>query len=532
MFIDGNLATDIPETAYDVLVIGGGPAGITLTHELRGRGLRIALLESGGLDFSSDVQLLNDGVVEGNKEFDLLAGRLRFFGGTSNHWGGHCTPLDPVDFDRAPASGLTGWPITRRDLELFYERAHDYCDLGTYRYDYRAFMRPSRNDLLMPDNPDLQTAILRQSPPTKFGEKYAAILGDSEDVHVWLNTNAVSLDIAADGDVRSVRTRTLGGPERSFTTRVVVLACGTVEATRLLLYSNALSGARFGNASDLLGRCYMDHPSGGAAFLYFSEPVREKLYWADIKEHTDNGIPLHFVLRPTDEFLLRTGLPNSHYFLIPFKTDDSDRQRRAEASSSLRSLKRIKKWVSGGGPDEFQLSRHYCNFITKADSFLAEQAIKLAGGDTVEQVLLKYESEQLPTRSNYVALGPDRDALGVPRPVVRWAPTQDDIDAVIETATRVGRFVGEVGLGRLQLEDHSDHPYWGMTTAWHQLGTMRMATTENFGVVDTDCRVFGTSALYVASGAVMPTIGRANPTLTIVALSIRLADHLAERLLA
>jgi choline dehydrogenase-like flavoprotein len=102
--------------------------------------------------------------------------------------------------------------------------------------------------------------------------------------------------------------------------------------------------------------------------------------------------------------------------------------------------------------------------------------------------------------------------------------------AVRETARLFGEFAGASGLGRVQIEDHDHDPFWNTTTAWHQLGTMRMAQSPMSGVVDTDCRVHGAGALYVASGAVFPTVGRANPTLTIVALSIRLSDHLKGRL--
>lgn len=84
----------------------------------------------------------------------------------------------------------------------------------------------------------------------------------------------------------------------------------------------------------------------------------------------------------------------------------------------------------------------------------------------------------------------------------------------------------------MQLEDHDEDPYWGTTTAWHQLGTMRMAESPQLGVVDVNCKVDGAGALYVASGAVFPSVGRANPTLTIVALTLRLADHLKQRLAA
>ena len=119
---------------------------------------------------------------------------------------------------------------------------------------------------------------------------------------------------------------------------------------------------------------------------------------------------------------------------------------------------------------------------------------------------------------------------GLPRPVLTWSPSDSDMEAVRQQTREIGRLAGATGLGRMELEDHDDDEYWGTTTAWHQLGMLRMAESATSGVVDRDCRVFGTSALYVAGGGVFPQSGRANPTLTIVALSIRLADHLRARL--
>ena len=386
------------------------------------------------------------------------------------------------------------------------------------------------DDLILPDHPLIETAMLRQSLPTRFGEKYHDALNDSASVHVWLWTNAIHLDLDPDGVLTSVATKTLSGVERGFTAKSVVLACGAVENARLLLASNARNGSGFGNGGDLLGRCYMDHPSGGAAFVHFTEALAPKVYWSGIDEHAVNGVPVHFVLRPKDSFLQETGLPNSQYYVIPFQTDDEQQRRQTEANKSLSALKKIAKWSIGKEVGiKFQLSKEYCQFITNADSFLADRVSNLTGSKGVDRALLKYETEQRPTRASFVALDSAKDALGQSQALLRWSPTKDDIDAIIQTATQFGAIFGETGLGRLQLENHDDDPYWGTTTAWHQLGTTRMAEVENAGVVDPDGRLFGTRSVYIAGGSIMPTSGRANPTLTIVALSIRLADHLARK---
>jgi choline dehydrogenase-like flavoprotein len=532
MIIDGSTAATDRSADYDLVIVGAGPAGISLAVELRDSGLRIALLESGGLEFDPDIQALNDGTVEGNDdEFDLGSSRLRFLGGTSNHWGGHCTPLDPIDFARAPA-GFSGWPFPRSSLDPFYARAHDYCDLGAYRYD-SAVLAPGDPSLrLLPDQPDVETAVLRQSPPTRFGEKYHDLLAAAPGIDLWLNTTALGLAPDGADGLSRVATGSLAGPPRQFAGRAVVLAAGAIESTRLLMWANAANGTRLGDAGGLLGRCYMDHPSGGAAFVFFDRPQSGKLYWADLDAHADGGVPLHFVWRLSDAALARTGLPNSHYFVIPFAADDAAQERQRRAAAGIAAARRLAQWGLGGDAGyNSSFADQYCRLVGNTPALVAETAGGVLGRTGVARALLKYESEQIPARSNSIRLADETDALGMPRVVLTWSPGADDLEGIRATARHIGTLIGAAGLGRVQLEDHDADPYWGSTTAWHQLGTMRMADSPAAGVVDADCRIHGSRGLYVAGGAVMPTCGRANPTLTIVALTLRLADHLRGELL-
>ncbi len=532
MLVDGRRTEGLPEQEYDLVIVGAGPAGITLAHELRGTGLRIALLESGGEEYDDSAQALNEGTIEGNDdEYDLAFSRLRYLGGTSNHWGGHCTPLDAIDFERA-WNGMTGWPMSRASLDPYYERAHAYCDLGAYRYAF-ADLAPGDPDLrLLPDTPGIETAVLRQSPPTRFGEKYRDALAASETIHVWLWTTAVRVTTAPEA-VEIVDTRTLEGVTRRFTARAVVLAAGAIEATRLMLWSNQQNGTAAGDAGGLLGKCYMDHPSGGAAFLHFDRRVGDKIYWADIDTYADGGVPLHFALRLSDARQRETGLPNGHFLVFPFADDEAAQTRKRRADLGMRSLKSVVKWAIGRDVGaRFDPGREYCNVIDSADEMIAAPIERLRGGG-YGRVLLKYEAEQRPDRDNGLRLDAGaRDAVGVPAPILQWAPSADDMEAVRQSAIEIGRMAGAAGLGRIELEDYGDDPYWGTTTAWHQLGTMRMADSPQAGVTDADGRVHGAGALYVASGATFPSVGRANPTLTIVALTLRLADHLKGRLAA
>ncbi|MEO1606424.1 MAG: GMC family oxidoreductase [Pseudomonadota bacterium] len=530
MIIDGRKTDDVPDTAYDVVIVGAGPAGISLAHELRDTGLRIALLESGGREFDGDVQALNDGRLEGNENYDLGGSRLRFLGGTSNHWGGQCTPLDPLDFERAPP-GYSGWPMRYEEMVPYWQRAHAYCDVGAYRYD-PSELAPDDPDLwLMPDAPELDTVVLRQSTPTRFGEKYHDMLAASETVHLWLWATAVAVSTAPGASEETVTIRRFDGSDLRFTARAVVLAGGAIEATRLLQWSNAENGTSAGGA--LLGRCYMDHLAGGVGFLHFDKKVGEKIYWNGIGTYPDEGVDLHFGLRLSAEVLAAENLSNAIFHAIPVSGDRASRQRSRRATDAYRSMHSLARWALGRSESQFDPAEAYCTLTENVDDFVVDSAVKMVSSGTYSQALIRFEAEERPGPNSFVALDPDaRDALGVPRPVLTWAPSEDDIDDVRRAAVLLGRIAGANGVGRVELENHDDKPYWNVATAWHQLGTMRMAASPTAGVTDPDGRVHGAGALYVASGATFPTGGRANPTLTIVALAIRLGDHLKERMSA
>lgn len=450
------------------------------------------------------------------------------FGGTSNHWGGHCLPLDDLDFRRSPLSGLTGWPVSKDDMNPFYERAHSYCDLGSYDYSVETLANVSDADLMLPGNADLTTEVIRQSSPTNFASKYRSAFEASDTVDVWLWTNATGFDFGSGGQLSGLRTATLGGELRTFAAKDFVIACGAVENARLMLQHNADTGDRFGDEGGFLGACYMDHPVGGAAFLWPSTPPPPKAYW--IHTEAKDGVDAHLVWRLDDAVLEAENLANAQFFLIPLPTEQRD-PRIADANKGWRNLKNIVKWtlgrdISGG---QFVLSDAFCNTITNADAMALDAVGAIDRTVPTNRILLRYEAEQQPDQSNRVSLLPDRDALGNLRTSLHWSPSLEDRDSIVRSAIRIGEICGASGIGRIELEDHFDARYWDAATAWHQMGTTRIAESPRHGVVDADLRVHGTRNLFVAGASVFPSGGRANPTLTVVALSLRLADHLKAR---
>ncbi|MEM6890612.1 MAG: GMC family oxidoreductase [Pseudomonadota bacterium] len=524
MIVDGRSDTSPSLPEYDLVIVGSGPAGTTVAHELVGSGLRIAVLESGGLEFDGDTQELYDGAVTGLDEVDLMAIRLRMLGGTSNHWGGNCLPLDNIDFERAPLSGMTGWPFNRATLMPFYERAHPYLDLGAVDYDTYAPRGVSAGNLLLPDNPVVDNAVLRISanPPTRFGEKYRPLYETEQTIDLWLWTNLVGLNISPSGQVTGIETATLLGQTRQFKAKRVVLACGAVENARQLMLANLRNGTSFGDSGGFLGTCYMDHPTGGSGFVWPHEALNDKVNWAQDLVSAD-GTDMRYVWRLHEDVLERERLSNAQFYVIPYSSDSSVRQRKRDAWQGYQGLKSLAKWTLNREGHNFSLSRSYCNFITNADAMAGEY---LFPRGAVNRMLLKYETEQQPDKASRITLTETQDRLGLPLPNLHWSPSEDDRQSVIRTTELIGQAVGAADLGRLAFEDGRDERYWNMVTSWHQLGTTRMSVAPSDGVVNENALVHGTQNLFVAGGSIMPTGGRANPTLTITALSIRLADHL------
>jgi choline dehydrogenase-like flavoprotein len=408
-------------------------------------------------------------------------------------------------------------------MEPYYARAHPYVDIGSYGYGLDAPTGLREEHLFLQGDQNFRTKIMRLSPPTHLGPKYRDHLVASDRIDLWLWTALTDLALREDGTIDRLVAGNVGGPSHSFRARIVVLACGAVENARQLMLANARSATSFGDAGGLLGRCYMDHPNGGAGTITFARPLVDKAYWTPDLRHATDGVGFNFLLAPRRELLEAEGLPNVQYYLNPRLS-----QRGREARSALQSLKTMAKYAQGRDPGEdgYRLGREYCNFISKSDSFVSHTATELIWGTGVEEVWLREELEQLPDRENRVFLSDQRDATGLPVAGVNWSVSDEALAHLDRLTSLLGASIGAAGLGRMRLEDLSGRPFGGRATAWHQLGTTRMAESPTSGVCDTQGRVHGTRALYLAGGGLFPSGGAANPTLTILALSMRMADHL------
>jgi len=515
----------------EICIVGAGAAGIAMAMALRGRGLRVLLLESGGLELEEATQALYEGSSVGVPNEALDVSRLRYFGGTTNHWAGWCRPLEPWDFrpgevGAAGAADIRTWPITREVLDPYYVRAQAMCEMGPMGYDAPP---PEGLAALALDPARLRTALFQVGPPARFGMAYRAALEQAADVRVVLHANV--LEVAANGEasaVTGVRARSLEGPEFTATAKHYVLACGGIENARILLLSNRVQAAGLGNGHDVVGRYFMDHPwFFDFGFLAFTRPGTELPLYLDQTEAL--GGTVFGALAPDGAARAGGG----------FRVVMRPSYRVVEG---VAALKAIGGEVSAGRyPRQFwdRLRAVFADADAVVDSayktaFGGKGLLGVAGPGERGPVLganLDVNVEQMPNPASRVTLSSRRDALGQNRVALDWRPGDAEKATVRRAMELVGLEMGRLGLGRVRARTLADGPGWpgDMQGSRHHMGTTRMADDPRVGVVDAQCRVHGIANLHIAGSSVFASSGFANPTLTIVALALRLADGLARK---
>jgi len=518
MLIDSRSLPENRVVDTDVCIVGAGSAGITLAREFTNREFRVSLLESGGLEFDEETQSLNRGEVTGLPYFPLDMARSRYFGGTTNVWSGLCRPLDEIDFEDRDWIPYSGWPFGRSHIDPFYERAQSICQLGPFEYG-AAFWEDRERTSKLPFSEDrVRTKIFQFSPPTRFGAAYREEITRAPNVDVLLHSNVVEIETDEMGRVVSrLKVMTLEGNSFWVSSKLFILALGGIETPRLLLSSNKVRGAGVGNQNDLVGRFFMEHPHLESGVLLPSDPdIEVNLY----QRHFVNGIQIYGVLTLAEEVLREEKLLN---FSATLSFTKGELYEKAYDSEGVRSLSYLYREVRRGNkPDD--LLEHLGNMISDIDDVTVTLYGKALKRD-LPMFRLFNRTEQAPNPDSRVVLSSDRDRLGMNRVRLNWQLSSIDKRSVRRAHQIIGEELGRTGVGRLRAElDDNDWPP-SLKGGCHLMGTTRMHVDPKQGVVDENSRVHGISNLFIAGPSVFPTCGCANPMLTIVALALRLADH-------
>jgi choline dehydrogenase-like flavoprotein len=519
------------EITADVCIVGAGAAGITLARALAGQPLRVALLESGGPDFEHRPQFLYIGENVGLDSFATAHSRFRMFGGSTTRWGGQCRPLDPIDFERRRWIPHSGWPFDLAHLEPWYRRAQEVCHLGPCSYDLRDWVTNDRPSL--PVDPDRLTPRIYQfSHPADFGRTYRAELEAAANVDVYLHANL--LEIQVDDAVRRVtglRLGTFTGKALRATARSYVLACGGIENARLLLASNRVASAGVGNQHDLVGRFFMDHPYFWMGYFDPARPAYNRgLHVIEDYARVGSHQRVHTAHTLPDQVIRQRSLNGCAIYMVRRPDYKSRPEYFAPGGRSLVHIVDVLKHTEV--PDR-RFGQHLRNVVgghRDALRLLARQLAEIRNPQP--RLALRAVLETTPQPDSRVTLGERKDRFGMQRVHVDWRVSAEDRRGLDRLRQVMGFEVERLGLGRLAGEVAENASGWpcSMTGGKHHMGTTRMHGDPRQGVVDPDCRVHDMANLYVAGSSVFPTGGYANPTLTIVALALRLADHLQERL--
>lgn len=537
MFIDTRQVSDGKALIVTVCIIGGGVAGLTIARELEKRGIDTCVLESGGFEPDDATRDLYRGEATGI-DYQFADGcRTRFLGGSSNCWGGWSRPLDPWDFTERDWIPYSGWPFGIGELTPYYHRAHEVLKLGPHNFDpafwEAAIGRPDVRRLPLSGG-QVRDTISQFSPPVRFGKDYRQELKLARHVRVFLHANVTQIvPDALCTRINQVKVQTLSGKQMTVAARLFVLATGGIENARLLLASNRVMAKGIGNQHDLVGRFFMDHPRMLLGRVKFAPDwSRNKLY--DIKYNYMNasvsahGQHIAAQLALTEEAMARERVLNARVcFCSEFP---------GEGSEGAKALFRCKQALLSKEQPGWSLASDMATMAREpVNTFLYGFTRLFHPRRLIRSVGFQVIIEPAPDPDSRVTLAQDkRDALNMPRVEVDWRIDPLTRRTADRTLALIAQELESIGVAKVDtgplLEQHGWPASFEREGTWHHMGTTRMHDDERKGVVNRDGRVHGMANLYVAGSSVFPTAGANFPTITLTALALRLADHIALQL--
>ena len=495
MIIDARKLPENHAIDADLCIVGAGVAGLTIATALDRTKVSVCLLESGGHKQEADTQDLYRGEYEGNiptvGNGYLKRTRRRYFGGTSSVWGGFCRPLEKIDFEKRDWVPNSGWPFPRDHLDPYYKSASNFMRMGIFGED-----NPELNDPEFPSqfSDDVFEDKVFRFRATRFGSEYRQQIADSPNVSLYLHANATEIATTQSGDaVDGIEVATLTGARFRAKAQYYVLATGGIENARLLLASNRINKQGVGNQHDLVGRYFMEHSviRSGLGPLFVWDDIPMNLYRVRCYDE-DRDRRAEFVYPHARTLQARKMLSVSLALHLPEKTIGDFDRAIMKASFDLDKTNR---------------------------SYIDPQVFKTI-----------YMCEQVPNPANRVTLTRDKDGLGMSRVKLHWSLSGHEVSTISEFARLLTQWVAARSYGRVKQAIPEESLLQAMSWGCHHMGTTRMHRDPKRGVVNENCRVHGLGNLFIAGSSVYPTSGAANPTFTIIALALRMTDHLKTKL--
>lgn len=518
MILDLETDAALPAPARYVIV-GGGAVGLLLATTLSRHGASVVVLESGGRAFDSAAQSLNEAEIVGRPHRGVTEGRARLLGGTTHLWGGQLVAFDATDFEARPWLGLERWPIDRATLDPWYEAVARALGLDSTVGDDADVWRDLglKQPMLGGTVPVVLTRWLKEP---NFARLFGAELARSE--HLTVVLNATCSDIRLDGGrITAVAATAPSGKTAWFDGEQVILACGTIEASRLMLELAARHPSAPWAVNAWVGRAFQDHLDTPAARV----EILDKRRFSDL---FDNIVRRGFKYQP------KIKLPSTEYEALGISNIAASFSYHSSLTEHLGNLKiAMRSLIAGNAPKDIgglvksvlATARIWGPLIAR---YVRDHRV-LSVGDL--GVHMNLHCEQIPIRESRISLSSTRtDALGSPQAVLDWRVDGRELGAMRTICEWVGAALEADGIARLLVDPMltESNPAFldRCLDTNHHCGGLRMADNALDGVTDPDLKVHGTDNLFVAGAAVFPSSSFANPTFTAMALALRLADHL------
>ena len=471
MHIDARELANNSTIQGDICIVGAGAAGISIARDWDNTPYKVILLEGGGFEYDEKVQELYNGETSGQRYYPLKSTRLHYFGGTTGHWAGMCSPFDNIDFIKRDWVPNSGWPISRKELDPFYARANEKYGLGPYRYDLEYWKEELPNLNPFPFDDKIIWNKMWQYSQTRYANTEKDNIVNSKNIHLYTYANAVN--IIGNENVNSIKeivVKNYAGKTHKVRAKQFIMACGAIQNARMLLASNSQSPHSLGNDNDVVGRYFMEHLEVYASELWLEKPFPSDLYTWDFGETKASA-----EIAITEEEQTRNRILNGTASLTPlvFNKNMNSRMDIWQNEDPRKSLE------------------HIFEVWGKAQ----EKAEGENTGSISRAFALQTRMEQSPNPNSRVTLDKEKDELGVPRTHLHWELTELDKRSLRTINQIIGKQSGYAGIGRLKLreflQDENDDTSWPADTnaGWHHMGTARMGEDPKSSVVDKNCRV-------------------------------------------